>query len=182
MEHKTRVPLTPLDVCTLIACEAVSMLDAAPDTLRSAAELRSALTAFSVIRGLGKEGAPLLAWVDAEIDSAKRFAECGEDSPHLVDPDRLLAVPDAVEQLELVWMLFDTAIMDECTPQERTLLWNAAHTLTEIGGLDDLILTAKPPTASSRANTLREELTEVRAALQVSVEPSAGPVVQREIL
>ncbi len=50
--------------------------------------------------------------------TSKRFAESGEDSPHLVDPDRLLAVPNAAEQLELVWMLFDTAMMDECTPQE----------------------------------------------------------------
>lgn len=182
MEHKTRVPLTPLDVCTLMACEAVSMLDAAPDTLHSAAELRSALTAFAVVRGLGKEGGPLLAWVDTEIDSAKRFAESGEDSPHLVDPDRLLAVPDAAEQLELVWMLFDTAMMDECAPQERTLLWNAAHTLTEIAGLDDLILTAKQPTMSSRANTLREELADVRTTLQIGVEPPAGPIVQQEVL
>lgn len=182
MGNKPRVPLTPLDVCTLMACEAVSMLDAAPDTLSSAAELRSALTAFAVIRGLGKEGAPLLAWVDEEIDSARRFAESGEYSPRLVDPERLLAVPDAVEQLEVIWMLFDTAIMNECAPQERTLLWNAAHTLTEISGLDDLILTANRPTASSRANALREELTEVRAALQVGVEPQVGPAAQQEVL
>ena len=181
MENKTRVSLTPLDVCTLMACETVSMLDAAPDPLKSAAELRSAMTAFAVVRGLGKEGAPLLAWVDAEIDSAKRFAESGEDSPHLVDPDRLLAVPDAAEQLEVVWMLFGTAIKEECTPQERTLLWNAAITLTEIGGLDDLILTATPSMVSSRANALREELTEVRAALEIDAEPPVAPAVQQTV-
>lgn len=182
MEATNRAPLTPLDVCTLMACEAVSMLDAAPDTLETAAELRSALIAFAVIRGLDEEGSPLLAWVDEEIDSAKRFVETGEDSPHLVDSDRLLAVPNAAEQLEVVWMLFETAVMDECAPRERTLLWNAARTLTEIAGLDDLILTAQPSAVSFRANTLQDELTDVRAALQNSIERSAGPVGQEEFL
>lgn len=182
MENKTRVPLTALDVYTLMACETVSMLDAAPDTLSTAKQLRSALVTFAVIRGLVEEGGPLLAWVDEEIDGAKRFSETGEESLHLVDPDCLLAVPDAADQLEVLWMLFDTALKDECTSQDRTLLWNAAHTLTEIAGLDDLILTAKPPAVSSRANALREELTEVRAALQVGVEPPVGPAAQQEVL
>ena len=170
METKNHMSLAPLDVCTLMACETVSMLDAVPDTLNSAARLRSALTVFAAARELGREGGSLLAWVDAEIDSAKRFMECGEDADRVIDPDCLLAVADAAEQVDVIWMLFETAVTSECEPRERRLLLDAARMLTEIAGLDDLLLTAAPPAVSPHARELREELAEVRSALQASAE------------
>lgn len=43
MKPETRTPLTPLDLCTLIAHETVSLLNADPETVETAAQLREGL-------------------------------------------------------------------------------------------------------------------------------------------
>jgi len=174
MKTKNRTPLTPVEVCTLMAHETVSMLDAAaPEALDAAAEFRAALEVYSAQQDLGGDGEALLAWVDAEIDGAKRFAADGTDCPRAIDPDRLLRVPDAAAQMDAVRMLLQTAmgyVWGHCNQKK---LLDAARMITEMGGLEELILTARPPANALDAAALRRELEDVRAAFQEGPEPSA---------
>ena len=180
MKTNNSVPLSPIEVCTLMAHETVALLDAADDSsLDAAQEFREALKVFSAAQGLDKDGDTLLAWVDAEIESAKRFVANGEDSPHVIDPDRLLPVPNAAAQLDAVWLLFETAA-DECETESRQSLLNAARMLTEMGGLDDLLLTARQPNKALIAAALQSELDDVRTALQTAMEPSMDTAAQIE--
>lgn len=180
MKTNNSVPLSPIEVCTLMAHETVALLDAADDSsLDAAAEFREALKVFSAAQGLGEDGDTLLAWVDAEIKSAKQFAAGGGDSPRVIDPDRLLPVPNAAAQLDAVWALFETAA-DECETGSRQSLLNAARMLTDMGGLSDLLLTAKQPSKVLSAAMLQSELADVRTALQTAMEPSVECAAQIE--
>ena len=180
MKTNNSTPLSPVEVCTLIAHETVALLDAADDdVLNTAAELRAALDAVIRAKELGEDGEALLAWVDAEIENAKLFAADGQDSPHLIDPDHLLPVPNAAAQLDAVWALFETAA-DECDTGSRQSLLSTAHTLTDMGGLSDLLLTARQPNKVLSAAVLQSELTDVRTALQTAMEPSAETAAQIE--
>ena len=180
MKMNNSTPLSPIEVCTLIAHETAALLDAVDDdVLNAAAELRTALDAVIRAKELGEDGEALLAWVDAEIENAELFAASGEDSPHLIDPDRLLPVPNAAAQLDAVWALFETAA-DECDTGSRQSLLSAAHTLTDMGGLSDLLLTARQPNKVLSAAVLQSELTDVRTALQTAMEPSVECAAQIE--
>ena len=180
MKTNNSVPLSPAEVCTLMAHETVALLDAVDDdVLNDAAEFREALRVFSTAQGLGKDGETLLAWVDAEIENARQFAAGGKDSPHLIDPDRLLPVPNAAAQLDAVWALFETAA-DERKSGARQSLLSAARMLTDMGGLDDLILTARQPQKVLSAAALQSELADVRAALRTAMEPSVECAAQIE--
>ena len=180
MKTNNSVPLSPIEVCTLMAHKAVALLDVADsEALDAAAEFREALKVFSTAQGLGEAGETLLAWVDAEIENAEQFAAGGEDSPHLIDPDRLLPVPNAAAQLDAVWALFETAA-DECETGSRQSLLSAAHMLTDLGGLSDLLLTARQPKKVLSAAALQSELADVRAALQTAMEPSVDTAAQTE--
>ena len=180
MKENNSSPLSPVEVCTLMAHETVALLDAADDSsLDAAQEFRDALKVFSAAQGLDKDGDTLLAWVDVEIESAKRFVANGEDSPHVIDPDRLLPVPNAAAQLDAVWMLFQAAA-NEYDAESRQSLLNAARMLTEMGGLDDLLLTARQPKKVLNAAVLQSELADVRTALQTAMEPSVEAAAQIE--
>lgn len=182
MNKNNIAPLSPIEVCTLMAHETVAMLDAADDgTLDAAAEFREALKVFSAAQGLGGDGETLLAWVDAEIENTKQFVASGKDSPHLIDPDRLLPVPNATAQLDAVWILFKAAA-DEGKTESRHSLLDAARMLTEMGGLDDLLLTVKQPAKVLDAAALQSELADVRTVLQSGMEPSTESAAQRELL
>lgn len=165
MKTETRTALMPLELCTLIAHETVSLLSADADALNTAAQLREGLTILAAAKGLSADAGDLLAWIDREVEIAKQFAATGKDASHLVDPDSLLSVPDASAQLDMIWVLFQTAV-DQ--PQEqRQILLDTARALTEMGGLEDMLLTASGPAVGSlTAEDLRTELDEVRAALQ----------------
>lgn len=62
MKANTRSALTPLDLCTLIAHETVSLLNADAEALDSALRLRTGLDVYAAASELGKEVIPLLIW------------------------------------------------------------------------------------------------------------------------
>ena len=95
----------------------------------------------------------------------------------LIDPDRLLPVPDAYAQMDAVWMIFQTAV--ERPLEQRHILLNMARTLTEIGGLEDMLLTTNIPAVGFlTAEDLRAELEDVRMALQPQETQEIGQPVQ----
>ena len=176
---KKITPYTSIEVCTLMAHETVALLDAADDgALDAAREFRTALEVICTMQNMGEDGKALLAWVDAEIENTEQFAATGQDAPHLIDLDQLLSVPDAESQLTAVWTLFETAAMDGCDAQSRQMLLNAARMLTEMGGLDDLILTVMQRTDPLTAAELRQELADVHTALQANAEQCTGSTQQ----
>ena len=118
-------------------------------------------------------------WIDREMESARQYTATEQDTPHLISPDRLLPVPDAAAQLNAVWMLFQTAVN---APEDyRQTLLETARTLTEMGGLEDMLLTTKIPAAGFvSVEDLRTELEDVRVALhpQEAADHIAGQPVQ----
>lgn len=177
MSIQTR--FTPTQACTLIAHEAVAMLDTVQTELPQCVRgFRTALEALSTIHDLGKDGETLLAWLDAEIASAERFIADGTNLPYMIDMCRLNTVPDAVAQMDLVWMLFDAAAMEECGPEQRQALLGAARSITEMCGLDDLLLTTLKSNAAKLADGLNTELADIRAALYADQSLPDDPVQQ----
>lgn len=174
---------THTEACTLIAHEAVSMLDSVETELpQSIKEFRTTLEALCTLHKLGQDGEALLTWVDTEIDNANRFIADGTNLPFLIDTTCLDTVPDAVTQMDLVWMLFDTAAMEECGPEQRRALLNTARTITEMCGMDDLLLATLKPNVTALAKGLQTELADIHAALQTVSEQSSAPIVQQEVL
>ena len=164
MKANTRAALKPLDLCTLIAHETVSLLNTDAEALDSALRLRTGLDVYAAASELGKEVIPLLMWIDREMENARQFTATEQDTPHLISPDRLLPVPDATAQMNTIWMLFQTAVNapeDYC----QTLL-ETAKTLTEMGGLGDILTTKIPAAGFLSVEDLRTELEDVRMALQ----------------
>lgn len=179
----TQTHFTHTEACTLIAHEAVSMLDSVETELpQCIKEFRTALEALCTIHKLGQDGEALLAWLDAEIDNANQFIADGTNLPYLIDTTRLDTAPDAVAQMDLVWILFDTAAMEECGPEQRRALLNTARTITEMCGMDDLLLATLKPNVTALAKGLQTELADIHAALQTASEQSSGPVEQQEVL
>ncbi|MEY8259707.1 hypothetical protein AALA80_05105 [Oscillospiraceae bacterium 50-60] len=165
MKTPDRTALTPLDLCILIAHETVSLLNTDAEALDAALRLRTGLDVFAAASGLSGDAIPLLMWIDQEMEGARQFTAAEQDTPHLIDPDRLLPVPDAAAQLDAVWMLFQ-AVVNASGDYRQTLL-ETARTLTEMGGLEDMLLTTKIPAAGFLSvEDLRAELEEVRMALQ----------------
>ena len=87
--------------------------------------------------------------------------------------ERLAAEPDAVAQMDLVWLLFETAAAEKCGPEQRQALMNTAQTITEMCGLGDLLMAALQPNVSKLAEGLNTELDDIRTALQTSAGPNA---------
>ena len=174
-----RIYLTPTEVCTLIAHEAVVLLDTMESEVPSCvSEFRTALETLNVVHHLGSDGQALLSWLDAEIASAERFAADGTNLPNLIDTCQLDTVPDAVTQMGLVWTLFSTAAREECAPEQRQALLNTARSVTEMCGLDDLLLTTLRPNTAKLADGLHTELDDVHAAFQAGQKlsgPQDGP-------
>ena len=165
MKTSARTALAPLDLCILISHETVSLLNTDAESLNTALQLRTGLEVFAAASKLSGDVIPLLMWIDREVESAHQFTATEQDTPHLIDPDRLLPVPDAAAQLNAVWMLFQIAV--KSTWDYRHTLLKTARTLTEMGGLEDMLLTTKIPAAGFlRVEDLRAELEEVRMALQ----------------
>ena len=163
---KNRTPLTPLEACTVMARETVSLLEGDPEALASATEFREALALFCSTQELDDGGA-LMAWVDAELERARRFNETGEDIPPLVDLDTPLPLPDPAMQLDAVWLLLQATARQDCTAEQWQTALNAARTLTEMDGLEDLLLTASTPAGGFlTADGLRSQLEQVQAALR----------------
>ena len=99
MRSKERTPFTPVDLCGLIAHETASMLyGVGADSIPSAETMRAGLETFAAAAG-AVDISIHLAWIDSELESAREFERTGQDTVHLLDPDRLNAVPDAAVQL-----------------------------------------------------------------------------------
>ena len=171
---------THTEVCTLIAHEAVALLDTVQTEIpQCVKEFRTALEAFNTVHDLGKDGEALLAWLDMEIDSAERFVADGVNLPNMIDMCRLDTVPDAAAQMDIVWTLFETAAMEGCGLEQRQALLNTARTITEMCGMDELLLDTLKPNTAKLAGGLDEELDDVHAALRHSQTLFAG-LPQRE--
>lgn len=168
-----RIYLTPTEVCTLVAHEAVVLLDAVETEVPSCvSEFRTALETLNAVHHLGSDGQALLSWLDAEIASAERFAADGTNLPNLIDTCQMDTVPDAVTQMEVVWALFGAAAMEGCGPEQRRALLNTARTVTEMCGLDDLLLATLKPNTAKLAEGLHDELADIRDALHTSTAPT----------
>lgn len=174
-----RTYLTPTEACTLIAHEAVILLDTVETEVPGCVkEFRTAVEALSTVHGLGEDGEALLAWLDAEIASAERFAADGTSLPNLIDTCRLDTVPDAVAQMELVWLLFDTAAREECRPEQRRALLSTARSITEMCGLDDQLRSTLKPNAAALASALDTALSDIQDGLRSDAGPCAGSAHQ----
>ena len=162
----TQTHFTPTEACTLIAYEAVSLLNTVETQLpQCVQELRTAVEAFSGIHDLGKDGEALLEWLDMEIAAAQRFVDDGVSLPNLIDMERLDMEPDAVAQMDLVWLLFGTAAKEECRPEQRQALLGAARAVTEMCRMDDLLLDTVTPNVAKLAKGLRAELDDIRDSI-----------------
>ena len=166
MKTETRTPLTLLEACTLMARETVSLLDGTADTLDSASEFRDALAFLNSTQDLGDGGA-LLAWVESELENAKRFAETGQPYQNLVKLDTPLPLPDPAMQLDAVCVLLQAAAHRSCTPERWENMRNAVRTLTEMDSLEDMVLGGFEPSGGLLTTKgLRKLLEDVQTALQ----------------
>lgn len=173
MKGENRIPLTRLEACTLMAREAVSLLEGSAEALDSGTEFREALALLHATQDLGDGGA-LLAWVDAELESARRFAETGKQTESLVKLNTPLPMPDPAMQLDAVWLLLQATAQQGCSQEQWQAALNAARTLTEMDGLEDMLLTTFIPAGGFlTAENLRSELERVQTALQAIPEPAA---------
>lgn len=175
----TQTRFTPTEVCTLVAHEAVSMLDTVQTEIpQCVRECRTALEALTTVHDLGEDGKALLDWLDTEIANAELYVTNGKNLPYLIDMTCLNTEPDAATQMDLIWALFETAAMEECRPEQRQALLNAARMVTEMCGLDDLLLATLRPNGAKLAEGLHTELDDIRAALQADTELCAGAASQ----
>ena len=168
MKSENRIPLTRLEACTLMAREAVSLLEGGAEALDSGTEFREALALLHAAQDLGDGGA-LLAWVDAEVESARRFAKTGERTESLVKLDAPLHMPDPAMQLDAVREILQAAAQQQPTPEQWQTALNAARMLTEMDGLEDMVLgTMVPDGGFLTTEGLHKHLADVQAALRIS--------------
>ena len=92
MKPETRIALAPIDRYTLIAHETAALICTDADALGSAVQLREGMAIAASVAGLDEEAAPLLCWIDREVESAREFAATGQDTPHLIDPNLLFQI------------------------------------------------------------------------------------------
>lgn len=176
---KINTCFTPTEACTLIAHQAVSTLDAVQTEIPPCMkELRTAVEAMAAVHDLGKDGETLLDWLDTEIANAELYAAEGVNRPYLIDMEFLTVEPDAVAQMDLVWLLFETAAMEQCGPEQRQALLSTARTITEMCGLDDLLLATLRSNGAELAEGLSNELDEIRVGLQANAENCADRAQQ----
>ena len=175
----TQTCFTPTEVCILVAHEAVSMLDTVQTEIpKCVRECRTALEALTTVHDLGEDGETLLDWLDTEIANAELYVTDGKNLPYLIDMTCLNPEPDAATQMDLIWALFETAAMEKCGPEQRQALLSTARTVTEMCGLDDLLLATIKPNTAKLAAGLRDELDDVHTALQASPAPRIGTAHQ----
>lgn len=174
MKTKIRTPLTLLEACTLMARETVSLLDGTADTLDSASEFRDALAFLNSVQDLGDGGA-LLAWVESELENARRFTETGQPYQNLVKLDTPFPLPDPAMQIDAVCVLLQATARQPCTLERWEAMRNAVRMLTEMDSLEDMVLTGFEPCGGFLATEgLRSLLEDVQAALQSGQQKQTG--------
>ncbi len=144
MKNESQTSLTILEACTLLAREIASLLGGFDEIPDSAVSLRNALALVSGGQDLGDGGA-LLAWVDAEMENTKRFAETGEQAGPLVKLAAPFAIPAPDMQLDAVCTLLKATAQRKPTEEQWQTMLDAVRLLTEINDLDVMVLTAKAP-------------------------------------
>ena len=165
MKGENRIPLTRLEACTLMAREAVSLLEGGAEALDSGTKFREALALLHATQDLGDGGA-LLAWVDAELESARRFAETGKQTESLVKLNTPLPMPDPAMQLDAVREILQAAAQRQPSPEQWQAALNAAQMLTEMDSLEDMVLgTMVPAGGFLTTEGLHRQLADVQAAL-----------------
>lgn len=142
MKNESQTSLTILEACTLLARETVSLLGGFDEIPDSAVSLRNALVLVSGGQDLGDGGA-LLAWVDAEMEGSRRFAETGEQTEPLMKLASPFTVPSPDMQLDAACTLLKAAAQLKPTEVQWQTMLDAVRLLTEINDLDDMVLTAK---------------------------------------
>lgn len=145
MKNEHQTSLTILEACTLLARETTSLLGGFDEIPDSAVSLRNALALVGGGQDLDDGGA-LLAWVDAEMENTRRFAETGEQTEPLVKLAAPFAIPAPDMQLDAVCTLLKAAAQRKPTEEQWQTMLDAVRLLTEINDLDDMVLTAKAPT------------------------------------
>ncbi len=176
---KINTRFTPTEACTLIAHETVSMLDMVQTEIpQCVRECRIALEALTTVHNLGEDGETLLDWLDTEIANAELYATDGINLPYLIDMECLTVEPDAVAQMDLVWLLFETAAAEKCGPEQRQALVNTAQTITEMCGLGDLLMATLQSNVSKLTEGLKTELDDIRAELKANAGPDADSAKQ----
>lgn len=176
MRSEERTAFTPVDLCGLIAHETTAMLyGVGADGIPSAETMRTGLEMFAAAAGV-PDISTHLAWIDSELESAREFERTGQDTAHLLDPDRLNVMPEAAIQMEAVWELFGAAVR-MLRQQDRQAMKDLAVTLADTGGLSGPLLDARIPSGPYlTVSALRTELEEVRTTLQT--EQAHGPAVE----
>ena len=165
MKRENRTPLTLLEACTLVAREAVSLLEGGEEALDSGIKFRETLALLSSTQDLGDGGA-LLAWVDHELESAKWFAKTGEQTGSLVKLDAPLPMPDPLMQLDAVWMVLRTAAQGPLTEEQWLTTLDVVQSLTEMDGLEDMALSTNMPAGGFlTSGALQDLLKSVQMAL-----------------
>lgn len=166
MKSGNRIPLTLLEACTLMARETVSLLEGFDEVPDSAIELLDALAMISTAQDLG-DGGELLAWVNAEMENTKRLTETDELSPSLVKLDTPLPMPDPDMQLDAVCVLLQAAAARRpCTMEQWETMLGAVRILTEMDGLEDMVLgTTVPDGGFLTTEGLHRQLADVQTAL-----------------
>ena len=144
MNNESQTSLTILEACTLLARETASLLGGFDEIPDSAVSLRNALALVSGGQGLGDGGA-LLAWVDAEMENTKRFAQAREQAGPLVKLASPFAIPAPDMLLDAACTLLKAAAQQKPTAEQWQTMLDAVRLLTEINDLDDMVLTAKVP-------------------------------------
>ncbi len=165
MNNENHTHLTLLEACTLLARETASMLEGADMVSDSAACLREALALACEEPDLGDEGT-LLAWVDTEMENAKRFARTGKQTAPLVKLDTPLPMPDPAMQLEAVCVLLKAAARQDPTGKQWQTMLDAVRMLAEMDDLDGMVLGGTVPAGGFlSAQHLQEQLESVKAAI-----------------
>lgn len=165
MKRENRTPLTLLEACTLMAREAVSLLEGGVEALDSGIKFRESLALLNSTQDLGDGGA-LLAWVDHELESARRFARTGERTDSLVKLDAPLPMPDPLMQLDTVWTVLRAAAQGSLTEEQWQTTLDATRSLTEMDGLEDMVLSTNVPAAGFlTTGALQNLLKSVQTAL-----------------
>ena len=176
----TQTRFTPTEVCTLVAHEAVSILDTVQTEIpQCVRECRTALEALTTVHDLGEDGETLLDWLDTEIANAELYVTDGRNLPYLIDMTCLNPEPDAAAQMDLIWALFETAAQEECGPEQRQALLNTARTVTEMCGMEDLLLTLQS-NGTTLAAELNDEMDDIRTAMHSGQSSLTDPVQAAE--
>lgn len=148
-----------------MAREAVLLLKGCADALDSGTEFRNALALLHSSQDLGDGGA-LLAWVDHELEGAKRFARTGERTSSLVRLDFPLTLLVPAMQLDAVCEILKGIVQEECTQEEWQPAKNAVRMLMEMDDLEDMVLTRKVPAGGFlTVDTLWDQLRVAQATL-----------------